>query len=131
MSNDKHKIHPASEISDLHSSPMSLRVAICGDLPTAYDFLLSNGVVLIDQYEDATELTDETLYHLILIYAPNAEGILDTVYSRKSVAGKGKVTVPIRLLNEPSCDSALRELKSMIRRISKSLSSETIAPALQ
>ncbi len=128
MSNNKNKAQSSAEIPAPHSPQKSLRVAICGDLPTAYDFLLSNGVVLIDQYEDAAELTDETSYHLILIYAPNAEGILDTVYSRKSVTGKGKVTVPIRLLNEPSCDSALRELKSMIRRISKSLSSETIAP---
>ena len=95
----------------------NVKVAICGELPTAYNYLLRQGVVQIDQYDDATELNEETAYHLILIYAPNAEGILDTVYSRKTVSGKGDANVPIRLLNEPACDSALLELKSMIRRI--------------
>ena len=99
------------------SSHSDIRVAICGNLPTAHDYLLRHGVVQIDQYEDAVELAEETAYHLILIYAPNAEGILDTVYSRSSVSGKDSATVPIRLLNEPACDSALLELKSMIRRI--------------
>lgn len=97
----------------------NVRVAVCGHLPTACDYLIKNGVVHIDQYEDAAELTDETEYHLILIYAPGGEGILDTVYSRNTVSGENKVTVPIRLLNEPACDSALLELKSMIRRIVK------------
>ena len=55
---------------------------------------------------------------LFRIYAPNAEGILNTVYSGCSAKGDG-VTVPIRLLNEPACDSALKELRSIIRRISK------------
>lgn len=99
----------------------NVKVAVCGSLPTACDFLLRHGVVQIDQYEDAAELTEETAYHMILIYAPNAEGILDTVYTRSPVSGKGGATVPIRLLNEPACNSALLELKSMIRRISESL----------
>jgi hypothetical protein len=99
-----------------------VRVAVCGHLPTACDFLLRQGVVQIDQYEDAAELTDETAYHLILIYAPNAEGILNTVYSQTHASGKEKATVPIRLLNEPACNSALLELRSMIRRISGGMS---------
>lgn len=99
----------------------NVRVAICGKLPTTYNYLLKQGMVQIDQYEDATELLEETTYHLILIYAPGGEGILDTVYSRKTVSGKGDATVPIRLLNEPACDSALIELKSIIRRIEKQL----------
>lgn len=99
----------------------NVKVAICGKLPTTYNFLLKHGVVQIDQYEDAAELAEETAYHIILIYAPNAEGILDTVYSRKTVSGKGDVTIPIRLLNEPACDSALLELRSMIRRITNAM----------
>ena len=58
-----------------------IRVAMCGSLPTAYNFLLKQGVVQIDQYEYATEIVDESAYHLILIYAPGGEGILDTVTS--------------------------------------------------
>lgn len=104
----------------------NVKVAVCGNLPTACDYLLKHGVVQIDQYEDAAELAEETAYHLILIYAPNAEGILDTVYSRSSASGGGKATVPIRLLNEPACDSALIELKSMLRRISKVLPEERL-----
>ncbi len=99
----------------------NVKVAVCGNLPTACEYLLRHGVVQIDQYEDAAEMVDETDYHLILIYAPNAEGILDTVYSRMPLSGNGSATVPIRLLNEPACDSALLELKSVIRRISQSL----------
>lgn len=102
----------------------NVKVAVCGNLPTACDYLLRHGVVNIDQYEDAAELTEETAYHLILIYAPNAEGILDTVYSRSPLSGEGKATVPIRLLNEPACHSALLELKSMIRRISNAIPPE-------
>ncbi len=95
----------------------NIRVAVCGELPTACDYLLRQGVVKIDKYMDATELTEETNYHMILIYAPNAEGMLDTVYIRSPHSGKEKTAVPIRLLNEPCCHSALLELKSMIRRI--------------
>lgn len=101
----------------------NVKVAVCGNLPTACDYLLKQGVVQIDKYEDAVELSDETAYHLILIYAPNAEGLLDTVYSRET--SKDKATVPIRLLNEPACHSALLELKSMIRRIYKTLPKKT------
>lgn len=100
----------------------NVRVAICGELPTAYDFLLQQGIVQIDQYMYATELTDETAYHLILIYAPNAEGIFHTVYSPGALTGESECAVPIRLLNEPCCHSALLELKSMIRRICSNLS---------
>ena len=102
----------------------NVKVAVCGNLPTACDFLLRHGVVQIDQYVDAAELSEETAYHLILIYAPNAEGILDTVYTRSPMSGEDNATVPIRLLNEPACNSALLELKSMIRRISKTLSQQ-------
>ncbi|MBQ2781188.1 MAG: hypothetical protein IJF42_06490 [Clostridia bacterium] len=104
--------------------PRNVKVAVCGELPTACDFLLRQGVVQIDQYMDATELPAETAYHLILVYAPNAEGILNTVYSRNPMSGE-ETTVPIRLLNEPACHSALLELKSMVRRISKSLQTQT------
>ena len=103
-----------------------IRVAVCGMLPTAYDFLLRIGVVQIDQYMDATEIKDETDYHLILIYAPCAEGLLGTQYVRNAMFEP----IPIRLLNEPCCHSALMELKSTIRRISKILSEEQTKTAL-
>lgn len=98
-----------------------VKVAVCGKLPTACDYLLRQGVVQIDQYEDAAELSEEAKYHLILIYAPNAEGILDTVYLRSTKSGENMVTVPIRLLNEPCCHSALLELRSTVRRIAHSI----------
>ncbi len=95
-----------------------IRVAVCGELPTACEYLLENGVVQIDQYMDATEISDEGSYHLILIYAPHAEGLLDTQYSRKTNS------IPIRLLNEPCCRSALVELKSTIRQIERRLTQQ-------
>ena len=96
-----------------------VRVAVCGELPTACDFLLRQGVVQIEQFMDAAEMSEETAYDLILVYAPHAEGILNTVYSQSAGVGKAGATVPIRLLNEPCCHSALLELKSMIRRIAE------------
>lgn len=105
----------------------NVRVAVCGELPTACDHLLRNGVVHIDQYTDAAELTDETKYHLILIYAPNAEGLLDTMYSRSEPSGRER-RIPIRLLNEPCCHSALLELSSVIRRITSELSRQQQDP---
>ena len=97
----------------------NVRVAICGELPTARDYLLRQGVGVIDHVMDATELTRESDYHLILIYAPHAEGLMNTAccFSSKD----GRRDIPIRLLNEPCCHSALLELKSMLRRISQEL----------
>lgn len=94
-----------------------IKVAVCGQLPTACDYLLSLGVVKIDQYLYATEIADETNYHLILIYAPGAEGLLNTVYTKNIGEGDAAVTIPIRLLNEPCCHSALLELKLLLRHI--------------
>lgn len=96
-----------------------IKVAVCGELPTACDCLLRNGVVQIDKYLDATEIPRETDYHLILIYAPHAEGLLNTQYSISDLYDTSEHTIPIRLLGEPCCDSALVELKSTIRRIDR------------
>ena len=98
-----------------------VHVAICGELPTARDYLLRCGVVRIDQFNDATEIPNESVYHLILVYAPQGEGLLNTVYSRSIAPEKDETAVPIRLLNEPACNSALIELRSTIRRISSRL----------
>ena len=96
-----------------------IRVAVCGELPTACDYLLQNGVVSIDRFSCATEIGRETDYHLILVYAPHGEGLLDVTFN----SGEGdNEQVPIRLLDEPCCASALIELKSMIRRIEDRLS---------
>lgn len=98
-----------------------IRVAVCGNLPTACDFLLREGVTRIDVYADAADITEETYYHLILIYAPSAEGLLNTAYAPGTLFEAGTQTIPIRLLNEPCCHSALMELKSTIRRIATAI----------
>lgn len=106
-----------------------VRVAICGALPTAREYLLRCGVVRIDQYHDATEIPRNAMYHLILVYAPQGEGLLNTVYNRSD---PDEAAVPIRLLNEPACSSALIELKSTVRRISTQLGGmEMIGTAFQ
>lgn len=97
----------------------NVKVAICGHLPTAHDYLLRQGVGRIDHVMDATELVRESDYHLILVYAPHAEGLLNTAFCCTS--RDGRKDIPIRLLNEPCCHSALLELKSMLRRISQEL----------
>ena len=106
----------------------NIKVAVCGELPTACDCLLRNGVVQIDKYDDATEIRRETDYHLILIYAPNAEGLLNTQYSKSDLFEASDTPIPIRLLGEPCCKSAIVELKSTIRRIDKHLKTSTTGP---
>lgn len=99
----------------------SVKVAVCGHLPTACDFLLKTGLVNMDFFTDATQLPGETDYNLILVYAPQGEGLLNTRYSCKASETDREKSVPVRLLNEPCCNSALLELKSMVRRISAEL----------
>ena len=105
-----------------------IKVAVCGELPTACDYLLSLGVVNIDRYSSATEIAEETAYHLILVYAPHAEGLLNTAYSVSPFFEAGKQSIPIRLLNEPCCHSALVELKSTVRRILNSMQKGIVTP---
>ena len=112
----EHQNSTGSHIPDFSQ----VRVAICGALPTAHNHLLRCGVVQIDQYHDAAEIPHNALYHLILVYAPQGEGLLNTVCTRGDVEG---AAVPLRLLNEPACSSALIELKSTIRRILTQLDS--------
>ena len=98
-----------------------IKVDVCGDLPTACNHLLKLGVVNIDKYHDAAEIRDESEYHLILVYAPQAEGLLDTHYSRCDVFEHGKESIPLRLLGEPCCRSALVELSCTVESIEKAL----------
>lgn len=98
-----------------------IRVAVCGNLPTACNYLIKNGVVMIDKFSDAAEMPDKKNYHLIMVYAPQAEGLLNTRYSISLIPGEDSGSIPVRLLNEPCCESALVELKSTIRRIEKKL----------
>ena len=102
----------------------SVKVAVCGHLPTACDFLLKTGMVNIESFTSATEMPSETNYNLILVYAPQGEGLLNTSYSCQDEENDGIKRVPVRLLNEPCCKSALIELKSMVRRISVQLETE-------
>ncbi|MBQ8449229.1 MAG: hypothetical protein IJX27_09920 [Clostridia bacterium] len=92
----------------------SLCVAVCGELPTACDHLLSLGIVKIDKFTDAVNL-NENDYDLILVYAPQGEGLMSTWVSS---SGTEKL-IPLRLLAEPPCHSALVELNSKLRRILK------------
>ena len=115
-----------NSIIDIKNSVLkNIRIAVCGNLPTACNCLLKCGVVNIDNFSDAAEIPDETLYHLILIYAPQAEGLLNTRYSRSLSCGEDADSIPIRLLNEPACSSALVELRSKIRRIAENMKCET------
>ena len=100
----------------------NIKVAVCGELTTACDYLLQMGVVQIDKYLYATEIAEESDYHLILIYAPHAEGLLNTTYCK----GHGALPVPIRLLNEPCCHSALLELKILLRQIGARMQREAV-----
>lgn len=94
-----------------------VRVAVCGHLPDACSYLSRLGVIHIDQYSDAVNLRCESDYHLILVYAPQGEGLINTMVLCNGANGEVNHAVPMRLLNEPCCHSALLELKLTVQRI--------------
>ena len=96
-----------------------VKIAVCGNLPTVCEFLTKHGVINIDKYTDAVEIRREADYHLILVYAPQAEGMLGTFYQMKD-----KV-VPIRMLNEPCCHGILSEIKITVQDIAKSIQDQS------
>ena len=61
----------------------NVRIAVCGNLPTVCEYLTKQGVIHIDKYTDAVEIRRESDYHLILVYAPQAEGLLGTFYQTR------------------------------------------------
>ena len=93
----------------------NVKIAVCGELPTVCEYLTKQGVINIDKYTDAVEIRREADYHLILVYAPQAEGMLGTFYQTSD-----KV-VPIRMLNEPCCHGILSEIKMTVQAIAKSI----------
>ena len=95
-----------------------VKIAVCGKLPTVCAYLEKLGVIHIDQYESATDMGRESDYHLILVYAPNAEGLLNTCVHGST----DDKCVPIRLLNEPCCRSMLTEIKLAVCNIARSIS---------
>jgi len=107
-----------------------IRIAICGNLPTACKALRDMGVAKIDKFDDGIDacfrLRRGEEYHLILVYAPQAEGI-DADMPYKIRCDDGWKSVPIKLRNEPACDSALIELESAVRTIAKAQSKEVQA----
>ena len=105
-----------------------ISVAVCGELPMACDYLLSLGVVNIDKYSDAINMKPES-YDIVLVYAPQGEGLMNTWVSVKTENEGKERRVPIRLLNEPTCHSALVELKSKLRRVAKETFGEDVDDA--
>ncbi len=102
-----------------------IKVAVCGKLDTACSVLREEGVSHIDSYSDALDLAFKIKqgaeYHLILILAPCGEGLIETEYPYRTRMQGDWQKVPVRLLNEPACHSALVELKSTVRGIAKQL----------
>ena len=82
-----------------------VRVAVCGNLPDACNYLSRLGVIHIDQYSDAVNLRCEADYHLILVYAPQGEGLINTMVLCNGGDGKASHAIPMRLLNEAEPNS--------------------------
>ena len=94
--------------------PENLRIAVCGELPTACAALRKIGVAQIDRYSDSLDLAMNLrrgiAYHLILIYAPQGEGLAEMTYPYKVQLQGDWQLVPVRMLGEPACASVLSEL---------------------
>ena len=92
-----------------------MRIAVCGDLPTACRMLRQEGVLQIDSYADSIDLSVRLRrgekYHLILVHAPHGAGLGSTEYSYKTTLDGDWETVPVRLMNEPAYPSELSEVK--------------------
>ena len=95
----------------------NIRIAVCGELPTACRALREMGISQIDKYDDALnvcfKVRNGEKYHLILVYAPQGEG-LDADMPYKIRCDDEWQSVPVKLLNEPACSSALIELRSAV-----------------
>ena len=89
--------------------------------------IIMKGSAKIDKFDDGIDacfkLRRGEEYHLILVYAPQAEGI-DADMPYKIRCDDDWKSVPIKLLNEPACDSALIELESTVRLIAKAQSED-------
>jgi len=100
----------------------NIRIAICGNLPTTCRALRDMGVSRIDKYDDGInacfKLRRGEKYHMILVYAPQGEGLEAHMPYKIQCDGEWQ-SVPIKLLNEPACSSALLELESTVRSIAK------------
>lgn len=101
-----------------------VRVAVCGDLRTACTKLRDLGVSQIDKFDDAInvcfKLRGGEKYHLMLIYAPQGEGVVAQMPYKCNDGGEWQ-SIPVKLLNEPACHSALVELESAVLAIGRGL----------
>lgn len=99
----------------------NLRIAVCGELPTACAALREEGVAQIDRYSDfldlAVNLRKGVPYHLILVYAPQGEGLTEMTYPYKVHLQGDWQMVPVRMLGEPACISVLSELCETVHTI--------------
>ena len=102
-----------------------VRVAVCGELPTVCGYLHELGVIHIDKYTDAVNIGRESYYHLILVYAPQGEGLISTYYTTGSKEQGTERVVPVRMLGEPACHSALLEIKMTVQEIAKSIQNQS------
>jgi|GEM_PF-1068483 len=116
---NKNKSEFRTPRSELLASLRKVRIAVCGELPTVCEYLTKQGVIHIDKYTDAVEIRRESDYHLILVYAPQAEGLLGTFYQMNDRV------VPIRMLNEPCCHGILLEIKMTVLDIAKSIKNQS------
>lgn len=107
---------PNSTLRSPDSTLRSLRIAVCGELPTACRALREMGISQIDKFDDALnvcfKVRNGEKYYLILVYAPQGEGLnADMPY--KIHCENEWQSVPVKLLNGPACSSALVELESI------------------
>ena len=100
----------------------NVRIAVCGNLPTVCEYLIKQGVIHIDKYTDAVNIGRESDYHLILVYAPQGEGLVSTYYTTGSKRYGTEQVIPVRMLGEPCCHSALLEIKMTVQSLARALS---------
>lgn len=102
-----------------------MRVAVCGDLPTACGALKKEGVSHVDSFADGIELwvklRKSEPYHLVLIHSQSGAGMTDLHCSYKTRMEGEWSTVPVMLISEPACPGELDNVRAALRSIAREM----------
>lgn len=98
----------------------TLRVALFGNVPTAKKIIMQNAPnAVFEQYELGTEPNYDIAYDLFVVYCPNGEGLDMRGMTCNYIVDGKEVITPVRLLNDPPCNSARFELGFWVREFLK------------
>lgn len=99
-----------------------IKVAVCGTLPSACEFLRNKGIYNIDRYYDAADIAANISfknfeYDLILVYAPYGDGLIFSTFNYTK--DQETVSIPLRMIDDLKYSSTICELSVLIDKIAE------------